>query len=48
MDCKIPHIDIAETQRSRMIIFKYSYLLWYEHQDSSTRFHAWVRYNLNI
>jgi hypothetical protein len=42
MDCKIPFIYIAETQRSRKIVSKYSYLLSYEHQDS------YVRYNLNI
>jgi hypothetical protein len=35
MDCKIPFIYIAETQRSRMIMSKYSYLLSHERQDSS-------------
>jgi hypothetical protein len=34
MDCKIPFIYIAETQRSRKIVSKYSYLLSHEHQDS--------------
>jgi hypothetical protein len=37
MDCKIPFIYIAETQRSRKIMSKYSYLLSHEHQDSSVR-----------
>jgi hypothetical protein len=37
MDYKIPFIYIAETQRSRKIMSKYSYLLSHEHQDSSVR-----------
>jgi hypothetical protein len=40
MDCKIPFIYIAETERSRKIMSKhekYSYLLSNEHQDSSVR-----------
>ena len=37
MDCKIPFIYIAETQQSRKIMSKYSYLLSTEHQDSSVR-----------
>jgi hypothetical protein len=43
MDCKMSWIYIAETQRSRMIMSKYSYLLSHERQDSSVRFRAWLR-----
>ena len=37
MDFKISFIYIAETQRSRKIMSKYSYLLSHERQDSSVR-----------
>jgi hypothetical protein len=40
MNYKIPFIYIAETQRSRKIMSKYSYLLSHERQDSSVRFRA--------
>jgi hypothetical protein len=37
MDYKILFIYIAETQRSRKFMSKYSYLLSHEHQDSSVQ-----------
>jgi hypothetical protein len=36
MDYKIPFIYIAETQRSRKIMSKYSYLLSHERQEPKT------------
>jgi hypothetical protein len=53
MDYKIPFIYIAETQRSRKIMLKYSYPLSHERQDSYEdssvrRAFPCVRYNLNI
>jgi hypothetical protein len=37
MNCKIPCIYIAETQRSRMIMSKYSYLISHERQFRHVR-----------
>ena len=50
MDCKIPFIYIAETQRSRMIMSKTRSVAISsdERQDSTVRFRACGTYNLNI
>ena len=51
MDCKIPFIYIAETQRSRMIMSKPRSVAISsdERQDSTVRFRACgTTYNLNI